>query len=69
MIASMVDGESRAGSLHGWDAAGSGGGGSAFAAASTAWGLGTSPDPRAIELEAAVDNKEGPEDLPLAPWS
>ena len=26
-------------------------------------------DPHVIELEAAVDNKEEPEDLPLAPWS
>ena len=31
--------------------------------------LGTSLDPHMIELEAAVDNKEEPEDLPLAPWS
>ena len=42
---------------------------SAFTVVSAAWNLGTSLDPHVIELEAAVDNKEEPEDLPLAPWS
>ena len=42
---------------------------SAFTVVSAAWNLGTPLDPHVIELEAAVDNKEEPEDLPLAPWS
>ena len=42
---------------------------SAFTVVSAAWNLGTSLDPHVIELEAAVGNKEEPEDLPLAPWS
>ena len=42
---------------------------SAFTVVSATWNLGTSLDPHVIELEAAVDNKEEPEDLPLAPWS
>jgi hypothetical protein len=36
---------------------------------SVAWNAGTTADPHVIELQAAVDNKEAPEDLPLAPWS
>ena len=42
---------------------------SAFTVVSATWNLGTSLDPHVIELHAAVDNKEEPEDLPLAPWS
>ena len=42
---------------------------SAFTVVSATWNMGTSLDPHVIELEAAVDNKEEPEDLPLTPWS
>ena len=55
--------------LVGWDAEKGRGRLFAFAVVSAAWDLGTSLGPRVIELEAVVDNKEGPEGLPLAPWS
>ena len=42
---------------------------SAFTVLSSTWNAGTTADPHVIELQAAVDNKEEPEDLPLAPWS
>lgn len=42
---------------------------SAFTVTSVTWTEGTVQDPHVIELLAAVDNKEEPEDLPLAPWS
>ena len=42
---------------------------SAFTVLSATWNAGTTDDPHVIELLAAVDNKEAPEDLPLAPWS
>ena len=42
---------------------------SVFTVVSATWNAGTTPNPHVIELEAAVDNKEEPEDLPLAPWS
>jgi hypothetical protein len=42
---------------------------SVFTVASATWNAGTTADPHIIVLQAAVDNKEQPEDLPLAPWS
>eukprot|EP01045_Picozoa_sp_COSAG04_P015780 COSAG04_NODE_1273_length_7466_cov_76.544319_4_plen_458_part_00 len=42
---------------------------SAFTVLSAQWNAGTVAAPHEIELLAAVDNKEEPEDLPLAPWS
>jgi hypothetical protein len=36
---------------------------------SVSWNAGSVSHPHQIELLAAVDNKEEPEDLPLAPWS
>ena len=42
---------------------------SAFTVLSAEWRAGTAAAPHVIELLAAVDNKEAPEDLPLAPWS
>jgi hypothetical protein len=42
---------------------------SAFTVLSATWNAGTEADPHVVELLAAVDNKEEPEDLPLAPWS
>ena len=42
---------------------------SAFEVLSASWNAGTVAAPHEIELLAAVDNKEEPEDLPLAPWS
>ena len=42
---------------------------SAFTVLSAEWRAGTVAEPHVIELLAAVDNKEAPEDLPLAPWS
>jgi hypothetical protein len=42
---------------------------SAFTVLSVSWNAGTVADPHQIELLAAVDNKDEPEDLPLAPWS
>ena len=42
---------------------------SAFTVLTAAWSEGTIASPHKIELLAAVDNKEAPEDLPLAPWS
>jgi hypothetical protein len=42
---------------------------SAFTVSSATWNAGTVADPHVVELLAAVDNKEEPEDLPLAPWS
>ncbi len=42
---------------------------SAFEVLSATWNAGTVAAPHEIELLAAVDNKEEPEDLPLAPWS
>ena len=42
---------------------------SVFTVLSTTWNMGTIGQPHTIELLAAVDNKDEPEDLPLAPWS
>ena len=42
---------------------------SAFTVLGATWNAGTVAEPHEIELLAAVDNKEEPEDLPLAPWS
>eukprot|EP01045_Picozoa_sp_COSAG04_P028683 COSAG04_NODE_4518_length_2040_cov_1.781041_4_plen_203_part_00 len=42
---------------------------SAFTVVSARWRAGTAAEPHVVELQAAVDNKEEPEDLPLAPWS
>ena len=42
---------------------------SVFTVVSATWFSGSAANPHVIELEAAVDNKEEPEDLPLAPWS
>ena len=42
---------------------------SAFTVMSTSWNAGTTAAPHEIELLAAADNQEEPEDLPLAPWS
>ena len=42
---------------------------SAFTVLSARWRAGTTAEPHEVELLAAVDNKEEPEDLPLAPWS
>jgi hypothetical protein len=42
---------------------------SAFTVLSVAWNAGTNASPHVIELLAAPDNREAPEDLPLAPWS
>jgi len=42
---------------------------SAFTVLSVSWNAGSVSHPHQIELLAAVDNKEEPEDLPLAPWS
>ena len=42
---------------------------SAFTVLSARWNAGTVAAPHEIELLAAVDNREAPEDLPLAPWS
>ena len=42
---------------------------SVFTVLSASWNAGTAANPHVIELLAAVDNQEAPEDLPLAPWS
>ena len=42
---------------------------SAFTVLSAEWRAGTAAAPHVIELLAAVDKREAPEDLPLAPWS
>lgn len=42
---------------------------SVFTVLEADWRAGTSTNPHSIELLAAVDNREEPEDLPLAPWS
>jgi hypothetical protein len=42
---------------------------SAFTVVSVRWNAGSVGQPHQIELLAAVDNKEEPGDLPLAPWS
>ena len=42
---------------------------SAFTVIRVQWNAGSIESPHVIELLAAVDNKEAPEDLPLAPWS
>jgi hypothetical protein len=42
---------------------------STFTVLSAVWRAGTAEGPHEIELLAAVDNKEEPEGLPLAPWS
>ena len=42
---------------------------SVFTVRSARWRAGTAADPHVVELLAAVDNKQAPEDLPLAPWS
>jgi hypothetical protein len=42
---------------------------SAFTVVSVTEGRGDDRDPHCIELMAAVDNRDEPDDLPLAPWS
>jgi len=43
---------------------------SVFEVISTAWSSNPTPtSPHVVTLRAAVDNREEPEDLPLAPWS
>jgi hypothetical protein len=42
---------------------------SAFTVVRVRWNAGSTHSPHEIELLAAVDNKEAPEDLSLAPWS
>ena len=42
---------------------------SVFTVLGTSWRAGNVDEPHEIELLAAVDNQEEPEDLPLAPWS
>lgn len=42
---------------------------SAFSVLNVSWNAGTVAEPHQIELLAAIDNKDEPEDLPLAPWS
>jgi hypothetical protein len=42
---------------------------SVFTVRQAHWNAGTQEDPHIIELLAAPDNKDEPEDLPLAPWS
>ena len=43
---------------------------SVFTVLSARWRAGTTAaEPHEIELLAAVDNKQEPEGLPLAPWS
>ena len=42
---------------------------STFTVRRAQWRAGTDAEPHLIELDAAVDNKAEPEDLPLAPWS
>ena len=42
---------------------------SVFTVRDVQWCSGTEEDPHVIELLAAPDNKDEPEDLPLAPWS
>lgn len=41
---------------------------SVFTVRATAWNAGTAKDPHVVDLDAANDNAEEPEDLPLAPW-
>ena len=41
---------------------------SVFTVRSVEWNKGDDRHPHVIELEAAVDNRDEPEDLPLAPW-
>lgn len=42
---------------------------SAFTVRDVVWRAGTAEEPHEIDLFAAVDNLDAPEDLPLAPWS
>ena len=42
---------------------------SVFTVGSADWRAGTDDEPHVVELHAAVDNQEEPEDLPLAQWS
>jgi hypothetical protein len=42
---------------------------STFTVLNVSWNAGSIDQPHAIELLAAVDNMDEPEDLPLAPWS
>ena len=42
---------------------------SVFTVREVQWRAGTTDEPHVIELLAAPDNKDEPEDLPLAPWS
>ena len=41
---------------------------SVFAVRSVTRGTGTARDPHVVDVDAALDNSEEPEDLPLAPW-
>jgi hypothetical protein len=41
---------------------------SAFTVRDVRWNTGDTLNPHVIELDAAPDNKEVPEDVPLAPW-
>ena len=42
---------------------------STFTVRSAQWKAGSDADPHVVVLDAAVENKREPEDLPLAPWS
>ena len=41
---------------------------SAFTVRSVEWRAGDDRDPHVIDVDAAIDNRDEPEDLPLAPW-
>lgn len=41
---------------------------SAFTVRAVRWSAGDTADPHVIDLDAAPDNMEVPEDVPLAPW-
>ena len=41
---------------------------STFTVAAVSWNVGDDDEPHVICLQAAVDNRKEPEDLPLAPW-
>ena len=41
---------------------------SVFTVRSAMWRSGTLADPHLVELDAAVDNRDEPETLPLAQW-
>ena len=41
---------------------------SVFTVRAVAWNAGTAREPHVVDLDAAIDNAEEPEDVPLAPW-